>query len=187
MNKPLKVGFDLDGVLLYNPTRIARQPIVLFKHIFMKKREKKFVIPKSKFVKFVYKLLHLSSFMYAAGLDDIEKLVRAGKIEAHIITARFDFLEDDFKKKLIKLNRGSIFTSAHINRKNEQPHLFKERKINELGLDVFVEDNYDIVNHLNKKSNAKVYWIYNIFDRNIIHPFKFPNLKEAVTRLKKNI
>lgn len=185
--KPLKVGFDLDGVLLYNPTRIARPIIVLFKHVFIKNREKKFTIPKSKLAKFIWKLAHYSSFMTAGGLDEIERLVRAGKIEAHIITARFDFLEHDFQRKLRALNRNGIFTSAHFNTKNEQPHLFKERKIQELGLDAFIEDNYDIVSYLSKKHATKVLWIYNILDRNINHPYKFPDLKHAVDRLKKSL
>lgn len=186
-NKPLQVGFDLDGVLLYNPTRIVRHPIVLFKHIFLKKREKKFTIPKSKLAKFVWRLAHYSSFMTANGLDEIEKLVRAGKIEAHIVTARFDFLEDDFKRKLESLNKNRIFKTAHFNKKNEQPHLFKERMISELKLDAFIEDNYDIVHYLSKKHATKVLWIYNILDRNINHPYKFPDLKHAVERLKKSL
>lgn len=185
--KPLKVGFDFDGVLLYNPTRIVRAPVVLFKHFFMPRREKKFTIPKGKIAKFAWQLAHLSSFMIAPGLDEIERLVRAGKIEAHIITARFDFLEHDFKKKLQQVNKSGIFTSAHFNKKNEQPHMFKERMINELKLDAFIEDNYDIVNYLSKKQVAKVLWIYNIFDRNISHPYKFPNLRKAVERLKKSL
>lgn len=185
--KPLKVGFDFDGVLLYNPTRIVRAPVVLFKHFFMPRREKKFTIPKGRIAKFAWKMAHLSSFMIAPGLSEIERLVRAGKIEAHIITARFDFLEHDFKKKLQSVNKSGIFTSAHFNKKNEQPHLFKERMINELKLDAFVEDNYDIVNYLSKKQVAKVLWIYNIFDRNISHPYKFPNLRKAVERLKKSL
>ncbi len=185
--KPLKVGFDFDGVLLYNPTRIVRAPVVLFKHFFMPRREKKFTIPKGRIAKFAWKMAHLSSFMIAPGLSEIERLVRTGKIEAHIITARFDFLEHDFKKKLQSVNKSGIFTSAHFNKKNEQPHLFKERMINELKLDAFVEDNYDIVNYLSKKQAAKVLWIYNIFDRNISHPYKFPNLRKAVERLKKSL
>lgn len=183
--KPLKVGFDLDGVLLYNPFRIVRGPTVLFKHIFLRRREKKFTIPKSRPAKFLWRLLHLSSFMIADGLGDIEKLVRSGKIEAHIVTARFDFLEDDFKRKLAEINRNAIFASAHFNKRNEQPHLFKERMIQELRLDVFIDDNWNIVRHLSSKTTKQIYWIYNILDRGINYPHKFPTLKKAVLRLRK--
>lgn len=186
-SKPLQVGFDLDGVLLYNPTRIARPIIVLFKHAFIKKREKKFTIPKSRLAKFVWKLAHYSSFMTAGGLDELEQMVRAGKIEAHIVTARFDFLENDFKRKLQSLNKNGIFKTAHFNKRNEQPHLFKERMISELKLDAFIEDNYDIVHYLSKKHATKVLWIYNILDRHINHPYKFSNLRHAVERLKKSL
>ncbi|KXK10326.1 MAG: hypothetical protein UZ22_OP11002000840 [Microgenomates bacterium OLB23] len=43
--KKLKVGFDLDGVVLYNPARIVRAPVVRFKHIFLPKKEKVFYVP----------------------------------------------------------------------------------------------------------------------------------------------
>jgi hypothetical protein len=185
VNKPLKVGFDLDGVLLYNPARIIRLPVVAFKHIFLKKREKKFLVPKNPFARFVWRAMHWSSLFIAPGLDEIERLVKKGKIEAYIVSARYDFLEPDFERWMRRLNKKRIFYETHHNRKNEQPHLFKEKMMKDLGLDVFVEDNYNIVSHLTKKTPTKIFWIYNILDRKIAHPYKFSNLEKAVERIKK--
>lgn len=185
MNKPLKVGFDLDGVLLYNPARIVRFPIVAFKHVFLKNREKKFLVPKNPLSKFAWKVMHWSSLFIAPGMADIEDLVKNGKIEAYIISARYDFLEKDFNRWVEKLNKNNIFHTTHHNTKNEQPHLFKEKMVTTLQLDIFVEDNYNIVTHLAKKTPAKIFWIYNIFDRGIPHPYKFSSLKKVVERIRK--
>jgi len=46
--RPLRVGFDLDGVLLYNPARIARPLVAFVKKHFLKKRTKLFLYPKIK-------------------------------------------------------------------------------------------------------------------------------------------
>ncbi len=59
--KPLKVGFDLDGVLLYNPARIVRMPITVLKHMFTKKKKLHFRIPQSSFEKTMWRIFHWSS------------------------------------------------------------------------------------------------------------------------------
>jgi len=52
--------------------------------------------------------------------------------------------------------------------------------IKKLELDVYIEDNYDIVNYLSQKNKIRILWIYNIFDRGIAFIDKFPSLKSAV-------
>lgn len=183
---PLRVGFDLDGVLLYNPARTARMPVSLIKKLFFKKKRLKFYIPTHPVAKLIWRAFHWSSLFVAPGLNDIKDLVKKGNIEAFIVTARYSFLEKDFRHWLNKMNVGHIFTDVYQNTRDEQPHLFKERMIKELGLDIFVEDNFDIIKHLTKKTNAKIFWIYNIFDAFISHPHKFSSLKKTVDQIKKN-
>ena len=58
--------------------------------------------------------------------------------------------------------------------------------IKKLGLDVYVEDNWDIVRYLNlkvKSQKSKVYWIYNILDRKIKYQYKFSSLKKVAKKL----
>lgn len=185
--RPLRVGFDLDGVLLYNPARIMRLPIATFKRIFVPKRKKKFLIPRSFISKIIWEALHLSSLFIAPGFDEIETLVKKGKITAYIVTGRYHFLDTNTKRWIDKLNRQHIFSGVHINIRDEQPHVFKARAIDELKLDIFIEDNWDIVEHLSKKTKVRILWIYNIFDRIIDYPHKFSNLKKAISSLKKNV
>ncbi len=142
------------------------------------------IIKKSDIEKTIFKLFHLSSIFPAKGLEDIKTLVKEGKIEAYLITARYDFLREDLDKWIKKLDLAPYFVKIIHNEKNEQPHLYKERILSELGIEVFVEDNYDIVNHLSKKSPTKVFWLYNIFDRNSDSKEKYSSLKLAVNKIK---
>ena len=186
-NKPIRVGFDLDGVLLYNPARIARYPVTIFKRFFFKKKQLKFYFPVRQWEKTFWRILHWSSLFIAPGFDEIKKLVKDGKIEAYLITGRYSFLENDLRWWLKRMKIDHIFTGIHHNSKDEQPHIFKKRMINKLDLDIFVEDNFDIVSHLSKEGDRKIYWIYNIIDRYIDHPYKFPTLSKAVDHLKESL
>ena len=111
------------------------------------------------------------------------KLISDRKIEAYVVSARYELLEADFKKWVKVIDPKKQFSGYFFNNKNEQPHIFKKQMIKKLGLDVFVEDNWDIVKHLNSK--AKIFWIYNILDRNKDYKYKFSNLKATVDYLKK--
>lgn len=185
MNK-LRVGFDLDGVLLYNPARIARLPVAILKKLLSKKKELDFYFPKSALEQRIWQLAHYTSIFIAPGFEEIKKLVREGKIEAYIVTARYNFLEQDFKKWIKKMKIDHIFSGVFLNKKNEQPHIFKENMIKKLKIDIFVEDNFDIVEHLNQKTSAKIYWIYNILDHFVHYHYKFPYLKKAVLEIEES-
>lgn len=181
--QPLRVGFDLDGVILYNPARVVRPLISLAKRLFLSKRKLAFYYPHSPFEKWMWKLFHLSSIYISSGMMDIKELVKDKKIKAYIVTARYGFLGDDFKKWVKKNGIDLVFEGAYYNKDDEQPHLFKERMIKKLNLDVYVEDNYDVVKYLTQKKSTKILWIYNIFDFYLNHSHKFPSLKRAVQSL----
>ncbi|MFA6513609.1 MAG: hypothetical protein WCT34_05485, partial [Patescibacteria group bacterium] len=191
-----RVGFDLDGVLLYNPARIARPIVSFIKRSFFKKKDLKFYSPHTYWQKQLWRLFHKSSIFIAPGLDEIKKLIREKKIKAYIVTARYSYLKNDLEKWLINMKIDKYFSGIFYNQKDEQPHIFKKRVIEKLNLDIFVEDNWDIVNYLNLKNSQlsrkrspkiKIFWIYNIFDRNQDFLNKFPNLKSVVKIIERNI
>lgn len=178
----LKVGFDLDGVLLYNPARIARPIIVFLKKIFLKKEVNKFHYPQTKIQKLIWLMFHKVVFGPALGYNELKKLTKSKKIKAYIITGRNESLKDDFNQWMIKLEANKYFSGSYFNDKNEQPYLFKEKMIKKLKLDIYIEDNWDIVSYLNQKS--KIFWIYNILDRNIKYKHKFSSLEKVIQKLK---
>jgi len=181
----LRVGFDMDGVLLYNPSRIFRPLISRSKKAhLLSRKELEFYHPESRIEQFLWWLVHKTSLMPAAGFTDLEQLAKLGKIELHIVSARFACLEGDTKRWLKTLNRQGVFISCNFNDQDEQPHLFKQRKIKELELDYFVEDNWDVVSYLATAQTAtQVWWLSNVMDRHIVYPHKFENFKAVVARL----
>ncbi|NMB84265.1 hypothetical protein GYA28_03155 [Candidatus Roizmanbacteria bacterium] len=184
-NKPLRVGFDLDGVVLYNPIRTFRPIASRIKSlVFRKSLTDKFYFPKSFVEQYLWKILHKTSFTPAEGLTLLEKYVDNNKIEAYLITSRYSFLEKDFTDWVKKINRKKIFKECFYNQKNLQPNRFKELMIEKKQLDVFVEDNWGIVQKLMAKNKkTKIFWISNFFDRRIPYPYKFSSLKKAIKKI----
>lgn len=179
--RPLRVGFDFDGVIAYNPFRVVRAPVALFKRHVLGVKRLTFFYPKNKLQELAWKIIHESSMFPANGVPLLGELVKQGTIEAHLITARYSFLDHHLDQWLAKYRLHGYFTSVNINARNEQPHLFKERMIQKLNVSYFVEDNWDIVDYLSKvQQRAKIYWIYNLTDRFYTYPYKYPYLKKAV-------
>lgn len=181
----VKVGFDLDGVLFFNPLRIVRKPIELLKKNILHKDTMNFYIPKSPLEKLMWRLVHMSSIRPASGWERIRELAKEGRIEPYLITARFKCLEKDFNRCLSSLHAPDYFVGCYQNSSDEQPHLFKEKMIKKLGIEYYIEDNWNIVSHLSTSTNAKVLWITNAFDASITYEPRFSTLKDAVSALEK--
>lgn len=184
----LRVGFDLDGVLLYNPARIYRPIISWVKKNILKRDTTRFYYPKNKVEQLIWSFLHKSSLWPAPGIRQLAELIREKRVKAYIISARYESLKSDFNSWTKKIDPERIFSGYYYNDNNEQPHLFKEKMIKKLNLDIFVDDNWDIVVYLRDKckvqnSKFKVYWIYNVLDMKIKHHYKFSSLKQIIKAL----
>lgn len=184
MGRKLKVGFDFDGVVAYNPLRIFRQPVASFKNIFFKKKETSFFVPKTSWQKWIWTILHETSVFPSYGIEKLKEMVQNGEIEAYIVTGRYSFLEESFYRWLKKHGLEKTFKGYYLNKANEQPHLFKERMLKKLGLDIFVEDNWDIVQHLSSKNKIRIHWIYNLLDHFKKYENKHASLQDFLKRLK---
>ena len=189
-NKVLKVGFDLDGVLLYNPARIFRPIIYFIKKYILKRNTNQFYYPKNKLEQLIWLFLHKSSLFPAPGVKEIKQLIKEKKIKAYVISARYESLKEDFLFWKKKIDPENLFSSWYYNEKNNQPHLYKEKMIKKLNLDIFVEDNWDIVKYLKTQNSklksgkkTKIFWIYNLLDRNIKYWYKFSSLKEVIKKI----
>lgn len=184
MKKKIIVGLDFDGVVAYNPARLARLPIALVKQHILKTRDVTFFVPKTPLQRSLWALAHESSMFPAKGASILRALTASGTIEAHLVTSRFPFLEPNLYAFLKRWNLLSCFTSITLNTKEEQAHLYKERIIRTRKFDHFVEDNWDIVDHLyGSHLKTNIHWIYNMLDRNRVCPLKHPYLEHALKQI----
>lgn len=186
MKKKIVVGFDFDGVVAYNPARLARFPISLIKHALFRKNTVGFFVPKTPLTRFLWALGHETSVFPARGASLLRQLTEDGVIEAHLVTARFGFLEQHLVRFLERWNLRDAFKSITLNSREEQPHEYKASIVQEKKFDFYIEDNWDIVSYINKqKGNTQIHWIYNLFDRGRVYPHKHPYLEKALTAIIK--
>lgn len=181
---PLRVGFDFDGVILYNPLRVIRPLMAYLKLKKVVKRDQLvFFTPHTSWQSAVWWLAHQSSLFPAQGLRELRPLIATGQIEAHLITGRYPQLAADVHRKLRLFGLTDIFTSVNTMPTVQQPHMFKEEMIRHLKLDIFVEDNYDIAAYLTGKSTAELFWVSNALDKHIVFARKFDSVQSVVTEL----
>lgn len=186
--RPLRVGFDLDGVLLYNPIRTFRPIISFVKRFILGRKKTTFFVPKFKWQQQIFILLHKTSLWISPSLEDIKTLKAAGLIEPYLITARFGFLENDLNFWLKKMRAKEIFVEICANSKDEQPFVFKANQIRRLKLDMFVEDNWDIVMKLHtlikpQQPEFICWWVSNLLDWRIIYQYKVASLAEVIKKI----
>lgn len=179
-DRKIRVGLDFDGVVAYNPFRIIRAPVKWFKRTFFKQRGVKFLVPHTSFQRLMWTLMHETSIFPARGITLLKEMAKDDRFEFYLITARYSFLRDNLDHWLDRHKIRTLFKQIHSNMKDEQPHVYKLQKVEELKLDVFVEDNWDIVHYVSERSKTRILWIYNIFDRNVVYNHKFPYLEKAL-------
>ncbi len=182
-SRKLRVGFDLDGVLLVNPLMAVRPLLKYIRKNILKKSSTGSYTPKTKIETFINYFYVKISYFKMRGFNDIIKLIDAGKIEAYIITSRHSAYEKEFRNSVARLNTGGHFTQSIFNKNDEEPYIFKEKTIKALNLDFFVEDNYDVVCKLNERFPNKIFWITNIVDSHLAFKHKFYDLRGIAKRL----
>ena len=180
------VGLDFDGVVAYNPARLARFPISFIKQHIFGVQKVQFFVPKTSIERSLWALGHETSMFPSRGASLLRSLTRSGEIEAHLVTARFGYLEKGLMSFLRRWDLVDCFTTITLNTKEEQPHKFKERMIRQHKFAYYVEDNWDIVSHLaSQHLKTEVHWIYNLFDRTKVYEFKYPYLQKSLEHIAK--
>ncbi len=186
MRKPIVVGLDFDGVVAYNPFRIARAPISYVKRRLLGVTKTQFYVPRNRFEQIFWVVMFESSIFPARGTALLRQLIHERWIEAHLVTGRFNFMKDRLFSWLSRYKLTDLFSTISVNDKNEQPHQFKERVLKKGNFDYYVEDNLDIVRYLHGKTSTRIFWIYNILDRGIDYDRKYPYLEKALQAIRED-
>jgi len=184
--KTLRIGVDFDGVVAYNPFRVIRAPIAFVKENILGIKKLRFFIPKNWWQQIIWTIIHESSILPANGVGLLRETAKKNQVELYLITARFDCLKENTYRWIKKYGLESLFKEILINENYEQPHVFKERVIKEKNLDYYIEDNWDIVTSVKGKTKTKVFWIYNFLDSGRKYEYKFPYLKRALEKIRKD-
>lgn len=145
----MRVGIDLDGVLVGGPPFV---PSWLLELLYRGPKDKKlhYRIPDSQAEIWIRRLSH-NPFFRPPISKNIEKLKNMNKDELFLVTSRFSFLQDKTKNLLQFYGLNKYFKDIVLNLGNEQPHIFKQKTIEKLKLDVFIDDDKDLVSFLKKE------------------------------------
>lgn len=194
MKRKVRIGFDFDGVIAYNPLRFMRLPVSLLGEFLIGKKDKVVTYcPKTKVEKLFWIILHETSFFPALGFGELKKMLENGTIEGYLLTSRYACLEKSFYKWLKRYGIDKKFSGYFLNKENEKPHMFKEKMIRKLELDYYIDDNWGIVEYLVEKGKSKkdgfktqIHWVYNFLERNNPYQHKHPHLSKFLERIKMN-
>lgn len=190
VKRKMRVGFDFDGVIAYNPLRFVRLPLALLGQLIGREDKVVTYCPKTKIEELFWIVLHETSFFPAAGFETLKEMLEKETIEGYLLTSRYACLEGSFYRWLKKHRIDKSFKGYFLNKQNEKPHLFKERIIRQLNLDYYIDDNFGIVEYLvekvgNKKNGFKtqIHWVYNFLERSNPYQRKHPYLKKFLEQI----
>lgn len=161
MKQVKRIGFDFDKVFVNYPPLVPS----IFINRFYKKRttgngEPLYRIPGT-FEKYIRVFSHYPLFRHAIKTN-IETLAKISQknLDIYLISSRFSFLKKRTNSWIKKHNIKKFFKEMFFNFGDEQPHLFKNRIINKLHLDIFVDDDLDLLQFLSKKNpHIHFFWI----------------------------
>lgn len=145
----MRIGFDLDRVFINYPPFV---PSKLIDWLYRNHTNHKlsYRVPKSIFEIWIRQISHLPIFRPAMqdNIKFVQALSKSGKHELFLISGRYSFLEDLSQMILAKYGLITPFKKIYLNTKNEQSHLFKARMIKQEKIELFVDDDADLINYL---------------------------------------
>lgn len=157
----MNIGFDFDRVLVNYPPFV---PAWLIDWLYRRhdKKELTYRIPHSKAEQLLRKLSHFHLFRPRI-FENTEFVCHFPNNPHHhnlyLISSRYKFLENITHKLLKRYCLKDVFSSVNLNTKNEQPHFFKEKVIKRLNIDLYIDDDLDLLTYLSKTCpKTKLLW-----------------------------
>jgi hypothetical protein len=146
----MRIGFDLDRIFINYPPFV---PSKLIDWLYRNHTDRlSYRIPHLLPEIWLRKLSHLPIFRPAMR-DNVRFVQELGKDKKHqlfLISGRYSFLHDQSFGILKKYGLITPFEKIYLNDKNEQSHLFKSRIIKEEKIDLFIDDDADLINYLHQ-------------------------------------
>jgi hypothetical protein len=155
----MNIGFDLDKVFIDYPPFI---PDTLFNKFYKKKDNGVLLyrIP-SYPEQLLRKSLHMP--ILRPGIKENLAFLRSISKREHklfLISSRFKFLEGTTQRLIKKYELDKVFDGLYFNFANEQPHLFKDRIISKLNLDLYIDDDLSLLRHVARNNaRTKFFWL----------------------------
>lgn len=164
LKRGLKIGSDLDGIFISLPPCVpARLIDFLYRNgISLPKKTRSkihYTIPGSleKKIRIIthYPLLRLP---IKKNLNTLQ-ILSSKNTDIYLISSRYSFLKKRTDHLLKKHCLNKYFNETYFNYDNKQPHIFKEKILTQLQLDIYIDDDLSLLLYLSKKvPKVEFYW-----------------------------
>lgn len=154
----IRLGLDLDGVLAEHPLGGVFFYVRQIKEKILKKVEKRYYYPDTFLEQKAWIVINSIRRPNKRGIGLLRKLVEEERVEVYCITSRFKFLEN-LTQRWLKFYRLYDSVKLFVNKDDLYPNEFKAKVINDLGIEVFVDDDFEAISFLRKKTKAKLFWL----------------------------
>ncbi|OGM13821.1 hypothetical protein A3A76_04900 [Candidatus Woesebacteria bacterium RIFCSPLOWO2_01_FULL_39_23] len=153
VKKNIRIGFDLDGVIIGKPPFI---PNYIMEKLVRNPTGKKlgYRYPKYSIERKIRILSHYPLFRppIRNNINLIKELYKSNAYTLYVVSSRYSFLKSRTRQWFGYYKLRRFFKEIYINDFDEQPHLFKERMIKRLGLHVFIDDDLLLLKYLRTRS-----------------------------------
>jgi len=165
----MNIGFDLDRVFINFPFFV---PSKIIEWLYKEKdnHELKYRIP-SRIEQIIRIFSHYPIFRppITQNLNFVRNLTLSNKNKYYLISSRFGFLKKRTDKLIKRYNLNKIFNAMYFNYENKQPHQFKNEVIKKLNLDMFIDDDLQLLEYLTDKNpKTNFFWL----NKKISRPLK---------------
>lgn len=149
----LKIGFDLDGVIVDKPFFMPKSIIEYLYRAHNGNHKKKYRYPKYKLEIWLRQFSHHWFFRKPLknNLEEIKTFIKDNDANAFIVSSRYNFLKNKTLAWFNYHKLNGFFQSININFSNQQPHISKEQAIKKLNLDYYFDDDPVTVDYLKTK------------------------------------
>lgn len=156
----MNIGFDLDKIFINLPPLIPHG-IIDFFYKGKANHELKYRIP-SKAEQIIRVFTHHPVFRSPIfeNINSIKNLNLKNEHKYFLVSSRFSFLKKRTDDLIRKCCFNKMFKSMHFNYDNRQPHEFKSDVIRKLNLDIFVDDDLQLLEYLTSKNpKTNFFWL----------------------------
>lgn len=156
----MNIGFDLDKIFINFPPLV---PTIIIDWFYKGKPNEplKYRIPgRAEQIIRIFSHYPLFRPPIAKNMSYIKSLALTNTNKYYLISSRFSFLEKRTSDLIKRYRFDKIFNAMFFNYLNNQPHLFKDEIIKKLDLDMYVDDDLQLLEYLaDKNPKTKFFWL----------------------------
>lgn len=156
----MNVGFDLDKIFINFPPFV---PTKIIEWLYKGKPNAslKYRIP-GRAEQIIRTFSHYPIFRppITKNMNYVKNLALTNTNKYYLISSRFGFLEKRTAVIIKHYRLDKLFNGMYFNYSNEQPHEFKNEIVKKLNLDMYVDDDLQLLEYLvNENPKTRFFWL----------------------------